>query len=79
MTQPCSPAPILVLIRRFSLPRGWPLTLSALMALNVGFDYRHHYIPLQVSDFRVNLYYLGAGHPGEDDIGGLVLVGRCSA
>ena len=49
------------------------------MVLNVGFDYEHYCIPLQVLNVRVDLYSVGAGHPGEDDIGGLVLVGHHSA
>jgi len=34
---------------------------------------------LQVSNFWADLYFIGAGHPGEEDIGGLVLVRRRSA
>lgn len=37
-------------------------------------DYGCRCVPLQVSDFRIDLYSVGAGHPGEEDIGGLVLV-----
>jgi len=52
---------------------------SASMVLNVGCGYRHRRIPLRVSNFLAELYSVGAGHPGEDDIGGLVLVGHHSA
>ena len=52
---------------------------SASMVSNVGYSYKHRRIPLQVSNFLAELYSVGAGHPGEDDIGGLVLVGHRSA
>lgn len=51
-----------------SLRSGWVSMLSASMALNVW----QVWIPLGTS---AQPRSQGAGHPGEEDIGGLVLVG----
>ena len=60
---------ILFLISLIRARREWALILSALMGWNVR--------PQIVMLARTDCYpKIGAGHPGEDDIGGLVLVCR---
>ena len=60
---------ILFLIGLIRARREWALILSALMGWNVR--------PQMFMLARTDSYLeIGAGHPGEDDIGGLVLVRR---